>query len=171
MYKLARRGVAVRKAARPVHIAALEICNIRLPEIEFNVTCSAGTYVRTLAAEIGDTLGCGAHLSSLRRTASSGFSIHQALTPDQLDERRRSETLPECLIPMAQALTGMPAVTAGRDLAGKIAHGAPLDWDDIPRPAADDAPYIKIVDRSSTLLAVVERRDDRQSYKYCCVFQ
>jgi tRNA pseudouridine55 synthase len=84
LYKLARQGKVVEREARFVHVYAHEIRAIRPQEIDFRVICSKGFYVRTYAHEIGKELGCGAHLSELRRTKSGRFSVEGALTIDAL---------------------------------------------------------------------------------------
>jgi tRNA pseudouridine55 synthase len=80
LYTLARRGEDVELKARPVHIAQFEITNIDLPVISFKIICSTGTYIRSLAHDLGAALGCGAYLSSLRRTAIGEFLVDDALT-------------------------------------------------------------------------------------------
>lgn len=80
LYKLARQGKTVEREPRFVHVFGHEIQNVRLPEIDFRVTCSKGFYVRTYAHDIGLDLGCGAHLRSLRRTKSGRFTLDHAVT-------------------------------------------------------------------------------------------
>jgi tRNA pseudouridine55 synthase len=84
LYKLAREGKVVEREPRCVHVYAHEIRKIRLPEIDFRVICSKGFYVRTYAHDIGQELGCGAHLSGLRRTKSGRFSVEGAVTVEAL---------------------------------------------------------------------------------------
>jgi len=84
LYKLARQGKTVEREPRFVHVYAHEVQAVRLPAIDFRVVCSKGFYVRTYAFDIGEDLGCGAHLQSLRRTKSGRFSADQAVTVDQL---------------------------------------------------------------------------------------
>jgi tRNA pseudouridine55 synthase len=84
LYKLAREGKVVEREPRCVHVYAHEIRKIRLPEIDFRVICSKGFYVRTYAHDIGQELGCGAHLSDLRRTKSGRFSVEGAVTIEAL---------------------------------------------------------------------------------------
>ena len=78
LYELARRGDAVELEARPVHIAAFMITRVALPELDFRVVCSTGTYIRSLAHDFGQALGCGAYLSSLCRTRIGEFTLEQA---------------------------------------------------------------------------------------------
>jgi tRNA pseudouridine55 synthase len=84
LYKLARQGKTVEREPRFVHVYAHEIQAVRLPEIDFRVVCSKGFYVRTYAFDIGNELGCGAHLKSLRRTKSGRFTLENAVTVDDL---------------------------------------------------------------------------------------
>jgi tRNA pseudouridine55 synthase len=84
LYKLAREGKIVEREPRCVHVYAHEIRKVRLPEIDFRVICSKGFYVRTYAHDIGQELGCGAHLSALRRTKSGRFTVEGAVTVEAL---------------------------------------------------------------------------------------
>jgi len=84
LYKLARQGKEVAREPRFVHVYAHEIQALRLPEIDFRVVCSKGFYVRTYAHDIGQELGCGAHLKSLRRTKSGRFNVEGAITVEEL---------------------------------------------------------------------------------------
>ena len=84
LYKLAREGKVVAREPRFVHVYAHEIQAVRLPEVDFRVICSKGFYVRTYAHDIGEELGCGAHLSALRRTKSGRFSVDRAVSLDEL---------------------------------------------------------------------------------------
>ena len=87
LYKLARQGKPVQKPERKIQISAIEIVNIQLPDVRFEVECSAGTYIRALCSDIGTVLGCGAHLKELRRLESSGFTLTEALTLDEVEAR------------------------------------------------------------------------------------
>jgi tRNA pseudouridine55 synthase len=91
LYKLARKGQEVERAPRPVKVTGYEISRIALPEIDFTVDCSKGFYVRTYAHEIGARLGCGAHLSALRRTRSGKFNLERAITIETLKSAPREE--------------------------------------------------------------------------------
>lgn len=86
LYKLAREGKVVEREPRLVHVYRHTISRIESPEIDFSVVCSKGFYVRTYAHDIGETLGCGAHLQELRRTKSGRFSVNGAITVDELRE-------------------------------------------------------------------------------------
>lgn len=91
LYKLARQGKTVEREPRFVHVYGHEILALRLPEIDFRVACSKGFYVRTYAHDIGQDLGCGAHLCALRRTKSGRFSVDGAITIEELKTLPRPE--------------------------------------------------------------------------------
>ncbi len=84
LYKLARKGLTVEREPRFVHVYASEIREIRLPEIDFRVVCSKGFYVRTYAHDIGEALGCGGHLTALRRVKSGRFDLSRAVPVDEI---------------------------------------------------------------------------------------
>ncbi len=89
LYKLARKGQTVEREPRLVHVYHYEIQDVSLPVVEFRVVCSKGFYVRTYAHDIGESLGCGAHLSDLRRTRSGRFDLERSVTFEQLKEGPR----------------------------------------------------------------------------------
>ncbi len=178
LYKLARQGRPVQKPARQVHITAIEITAVALPEVFFQVTCSAGTYIRSLCADIGRELGCGGHLARLRRTCSSGFGLAAALSLDELERRVTNPNDGWPIISPAAALPEMATHIADEAAAGKINKGIPLTGDDVPAPQAQarcnwgshDGNLIKIVDSRQRLLAVVRYEPQKDGYQYCCVF-
>src|SRR5437867_8419460 len=93
LYKLARQGKVVEREPRLVHVYRYTIGRIALPEIDFSVLCSKGFYVRTYVLDIGEVLGCGAHLKSLRRTRSGRFDVANALSVDEMKNATREEIL------------------------------------------------------------------------------
>jgi len=97
LYKLARQGKVVEREPRLVHVYRYTIDRIGLPDIDFSVLCSKGFYVRTYAHDIGETLGCGAHLKSLRRTKSGRFDLANAINVAQIKDATREEILSRLL--------------------------------------------------------------------------
>jgi tRNA pseudouridine55 synthase len=101
LYKLARQGKVVERDPRLVHVYRYSVDRIGLPDIDFTVLCSKGFYVRTYAHDIGETLGCGAHLKSLRRSKSGRFDVAKAISVDEIrnvapeEVLKRVLTLPE----------------------------------------------------------------------------
>ena len=172
LYKLARQGTPVSKPARTVHIRSLRIREVEPPRIRFEVLCSAGTYVRTLCADIGKALGCGGHLESLKRTGSSGFLLEDALRLSEVEQLAAQGDLAPHVIAMSEALKGLPTVVADHRLEAKVNHGIPLTFGDIsPEHLGGHVSYVKIVNRRQGLLAVVQPKKGSKKYDYCCVFQ
>ena len=101
LYKLARKGIEIVREPRKVHITSYEVTRIELPEVDFTVNCSKGFYVRTYAHDIGAKLGCGAHLSNLRRTRSGKFTLDRAVTVADLKTVAREDLL-KSLISLAE---------------------------------------------------------------------
>ena len=107
LYKLARQGKTVEREPRFVHIFAHEIKKMALPEVEFRVVCSKGFYVRTYAFDIGNDLGCGAHLKALRRTKSGRFTLEHAVTVQDLLDKPASEITAKILsLPTVSRMRG-----------------------------------------------------------------
>ena len=103
LYKLARKGIEIERDPRPVRISELTFTGYELPFVHFRVVCSKGTYVRTLCADLGTRLGCGAHLHALRRLASGRFSVDGAVTIDTIKTWEREHLLAN-MIPLTQVL-------------------------------------------------------------------
>jgi tRNA pseudouridine55 synthase len=157
-------------------VNAITVTWIDLPDIGLELTCSSGTYVRTLCADMGRVMGCGGHLARLRRTTSSGFGIEQAITLNALQEMESGSRLANTLIAMNAALSSMPMLMADNDLLERIAHGVRLRVEDLP---ADLSPiamtpglgnYMKVVNADLELKAVLTANADGTAYDYCCVF-
>ncbi len=171
LYKLARSGKPIQKPAREIFISSIRVSQIEFPFIWFEVCCSAGTYIRTLCADIGKTLGCGGHLKELRRVKSSGFSIDEAIPLPGLNGFTKSEKIEDSIIGMADALRGMPLYMADTGMVEKINFGKELNKKDFRSDLSQEASgYIKIVDEKNKLCAVLDVNRIRRTYKYCCVF-
>jgi tRNA pseudouridine55 synthase len=125
LYRAARRGQAVEAPARLVRVDVFDIPRLDGPRFGFEVTCSGGTYVRSLVADAGERLGCGAHLTSLRRTAIGPFVVDAARSPDD----------PGPPLPLEGAVGHLPAVTLHPDEAEAASHGRILG------PAGLTGPY------------------------------
>jgi tRNA pseudouridine55 synthase len=171
LYKLARGGKPIRKAARRIRIEKIDILDLEPPGVTFEVDCSAGTYIRTLAADIGNVLGCGAHLDQLRRIECCGFDVENAVTLEALERLVDSGEVAGSIIGMSDALPEMAERFAGNDLIKSLRHGAAMTTEDI-FPPPHDAPegWVKVVDATGALVAVLSHTSGSATYKYCCVF-
>jgi tRNA pseudouridine55 synthase len=132
LYKFAREGKSVERAPRKVTVWSIQVTDFVRPamvdaqhlvEAELVVCCSSGTYIRTLCADIGEVLGCGAHMSALERTKIGRFSIEQAVTTDDLKEAKAAGQLENLLISIEEALADMPAAVVSAEDVDKLLHG------------------------------------------------
>jgi tRNA pseudouridine55 synthase len=149
-YKMARKGEEVALAARPVTVREFTVLDVRrdgdVIDVDASVTCSSGTYIRALARDLGASLGCGGHLTALRRTRVGPYDLPMARTLDQLAEK------PE-ILPMGEAVAAVfPRRDVSADDARKVAHGGRL-------PAAGLGPGpVGVFAPDGTLLALVEEQ-------------
>ena len=125
LYELARQGIEVEREARDVTIHALDMLGLEGDVLRLRVSCSKGTYIRVLAADIGQALGCGAHLTALRRTQVGDLVLERSVTLSQLelqDEVQRGTHL----LPVDALLQSLPAVHLAADEANRFSHGNPV---------------------------------------------
>lgn len=125
LYKLARRGVAVERSPRRVRIDEIEAVQVAPPEVVIRVRCSKGTYVRTLAEDIGAALGCGAHLRALRRTASGRFRVEDAASLEALEALPAGERRARVL-PLRVLIEGLPLASLDAAAAARLRQGQAL---------------------------------------------
>lgn len=130
-YDYARRGIDVPRTPREITIHALELLDWTPPDATLAVSCSKGTYVRTLAADLGDALGCGAHLGALQRTASGGFDIADAVTLEALEAM--AEPLRDAaLLPARVLVDHLPRLAVSGDVARRFVQGQAVAAEPLP---------------------------------------
>lgn len=152
LYKFARQGIMVQKESRPVQVFSFEIFEMRLPEVDFRVHCSKGTYVRSLVHELGLNLGCGGHVKGLRRTRNGPFNIEQAMKIEILDEVLKTERLSEVIISVEKALDHIPAIEIDNEMAKELRNGHPVLVDRLKelmesqgRESDPELPYLRLL--------------------------
>ena len=125
LYRLARQGLTVERQPRNIVIYSIEMLGFEGNELTLDVHCSKGTYIRTLAEDIGEELGCGAHIVALRRTVAQPFDDSALITLPELEEisQQGPAVLDNLLLPIDSALPGWPRVTLNPEMAGYIKHG------------------------------------------------
>lgn len=161
LYKLARMGQEVERAPRPVEIHAIELLSFTPPFVSIRVTCSRGTYVRTLADDIGALIGCGAALKELRRTASGPFEISAAHTLEELERAvLEGEVSSFCITPYSSLahLRDIPLTEAG---VAKISFGRSPLWSETAVEGGmppGELPLVRL-SRTGTLVAVAMLSD------------
>lgn len=119
LYEYARAGIEIERKPREITIYSLSAEKLEGDELTLDVRCSGGTYIRTLAEDIGKALGCGAHLTALRRTASGAFSLDQAVSLEKLEETQRMTAL----LPPDTLVAHLPRLDVDAETARQLAHG------------------------------------------------
>lgn len=154
LYHAARNGEEVERATRRVRIDQLDLLEFSPGKIRIAIACSKGTYIRSLIADLGSDLGCGAHMSELRRTRSGVFSLAQAHDLDRLDNFT--------LVPMEQA-TQLPRVIVAPDLIAKVRNGLQMPPEALGiRP--EDYDRFQILDEQVQIVAVGHVEDNKTLY-------
>ena len=154
LYKKARRGEEIERRPRSVTIYSLELVDLDATNetAELEVVCSAGTYVRTLAHDIGEVLGCGAHLAALRRTASGGFTESDAIPLEAVDRSR--------LRPIGDAVRELPRVEVDETTARAVRHGRALSVTSAVSLDLEEGAMVALFFSESLLGVYVRRGDD-----------
>ena len=153
LYKLAHQGKEIERQPRTVHIYAIELLRLDADadELEIDVRCSKGTYIRTLAEDIGKTLGCGAHLSALRRTAAGPFELAHAVSLTELEHLAEDgfEELDALLLPMEHALDNWPVVRLSDNSAHYVRQGQAVQV-----PKAPSSGWVRLFEGESKFIGV-----------------
>ncbi|MBQ1596867.1 MAG: tRNA pseudouridine(55) synthase TruB, partial [Clostridia bacterium] len=164
LYDLARQGVEVEREARPVTIFELELLpdgtdgtDPSAGEYVLDVTCSGGTYIRTLIDDIGATLGCGASMAALLRTQVGVFTLDRAVTLEDLEDARDAGTLDERVMPLEEALCFLDAVTVTAPQGNRFRNGGELFLDRLHFPETpDDGALLRVVSQNQEFLGLGE---------------
>ncbi len=131
LYKLARKGLEVERKPRPVEVFDLNLLDYNGQDLTLDIHCSKGFYIRSLAMDVGELLGCGAHVSKLRRTAAGRFDIRDAIRFEQLEDMELSERLQQ-LLPVDAGIESMPRVCFGPDAWHYFRQGQTVRAEDLP---------------------------------------
>jgi len=160
LYKLARQGQVVERTAREIDIHSLDLLSFIPPLVSFRVVCSRGTYVRTLADDMGEMLGCGAALKELRRIASGPFEISASVSLEGLEQAARLGALETLTVSPYAALSHLPDVPLNDSGMDLVRHGRSPEWHDTEQSAptaCEGGPLVRLT-RNGTLIAVAECR-------------
>lgn len=126
LYELARKGIEIEREARPVTIYTLDLLSFDGETAVLDCACSKGTYMRVIAADLGEMLGCGALMSDLRRTLAAGFSLDDCLTLEQIREEAANGTVAQHILPVDRVLGCYPSVTVTDAQANRFRNGGAL---------------------------------------------
>jgi tRNA pseudouridine55 synthase len=154
-YELARKHIAVELAPVRIQVYELTLLEVNGSDARLRVHCSGGAYMRSIAHDLGQALGCGAHLTELRRLASGEFEIDQARTLEQLEALAAGERLVDAFVPAEKLLPAFPSVFVDDMTAAQVRNGR--NFPASPFRAGPPAKYVKAVTRSGALVAIGER--------------
>ncbi len=168
LYRLARKGIEIERDEREIEIFDIKIEEINSPFISFRVSCSKGTYIRTLTKEIGRRIGCGGHLFKLRRIRSGPFALENAISLQNLREIIKKEELYNWLIPLKYLLREMPELVGDEDMLRKVRHGMGLTVRDLlmkSLPEFHKGQCLKISSTEGRLVAILKSNIHREDIK------
>ncbi|HEX9795391.1 MAG TPA: tRNA pseudouridine(55) synthase TruB [Anaerolineales bacterium] len=157
-YELARAGKAPQLAPRQVTIYELDVRGYDPPDLQLRIRCSSGTYIRSLAFDLGRRVGMGAHLAGLRRTAVGGFTLDQAVSPDEVRAAAAAGELAKLVRPPAEALPGWPLVRLEGEALTRVRHGQSVE-------AAAAEGMALGMDDAGQLVALLEAAPDGGSWQ------
>ena len=166
LYKLARNGITIPREPVKITVYSIDFIKKEGAQVFFKVSCSAGTYIRTLSHDIGEKLGCCAHMVSLTRTQVGLFDLERTLTLEELKAANEDGSLCEKLFPLEEALNFLPAIRVKEEYLESISHGVALS-----KCSLDDLPdqlkmghYFRVLGNNDKILAVVEAVVNQDSY-------
>ena len=153
MYAYTRKGINLEPATKEVTIKSLKLLDMDGSEVEFELACTAGTFARSLAHDIGRDYGCGAHLVRLQRTKSGEFPIEKAIRIMDGTNFHTREHFLENVIPLRDLLGGIPSIVVSAGEKDKLIHGIDLNM----LTSAWDAPEYRLLDETGDLVAIAAR--------------
>lgn len=175
LYELARQGKVVDRAPRPVVIYQLSIDAICLPRVTMTVSCSKGTYIRTLCHDIGERLGCGGCMEQLTRTRAAGFDLEESLTLDEIERLTGEGKIGQRIITVEEALKSYPALHTRPEADGLVHNGNPCfprqltgsgeEEAEQPSQSPKDGQMVRMYDSGGQLIGVYEYEERRRFWK------
>lgn len=172
LYELAREGKTVERKARPVKILEIQILEMDLPRVRMKVSCSKGTYIRTLCHDIGKKLGCGGCMESLIRTRVSSFEIADAKTLGEIEEIKRDGKLDETLVPIDEMFPAYPKIVVKESWKAFAKNGNQLE----PKMLTDgnmtseDGTAVRLYDEEGRFIAIYQWKEKDRQYHIVKMF-
>ncbi len=166
LYKMARNGVTISRDPVTIHIYSLEFLGMKGNEVTFRTHCSSGTYIRTLCHDLGQKLGCGAHMSQLIRERVGSFDLKSSLTLDELKHAQTDGSLSGKLLQTDQALSFLPEIRISPDRVESIVHGVALTKSAICKASHRFKPGMnfRVTSENNPLVAIVVPLVDQDAF-------
>lgn len=166
LYQLARAGKVVERQTRPVEITAIQIERMELPRVTFTVSCSKGTYIRTLCYDIGSRLGCGGCMEHLTRTRVGRFGIEESLRLAELERLRDEGRLGEVIIPVDQMFLQLPAICTIQEADKLVHNGSPLITAQLKPELLKSLPeQLRVYDSQKNFIGIYEYNGQTDRYQ------
>lgn len=165
LYELAREGKEVERKSRQVKIYEIEILEYSLPKVRFRVSCSKGTYVRTLCGDIGEKLGCGGCMDSLLRTRVERFELKDSLTLKQIEKLAKEERILEILLPVDRVFEQYVKANTKEIFDRLVYNGNPVMPEQLERKTDKTTKIIRLYDSRNTFIGIFERKDGAEIFK------
>lgn len=163
LYELARKGIEVERKARPVTIYDIVIKEIALPRVRMEVTCSKGTYIRTLCHDIGEKLGCGGCMESLLRTKVSRFELQDAWTLKEVQKKKDAGKLEELVVPIDAMFTQYQAVTLKEEYESFVLNGNLFLMKHVKEPITVEVnEQVRVYDGQGQFLAIYKFQEEKR---------
>ena len=163
LYEYAREGKTVERTPRPVEIYELSIDRIELPRVTMTVSCSKGTYIRTLCHDMGQALGCGGCMESLVRTRVGNFYLEEAITLQELEQKRDRDELDSCIVTVEDIFRDLPSVRTGEPFDVLVHNGNRIRSHMLDR--IPSGKQVRMYDSSGTFIGLYEADPVRKDYK------
>lgn len=173
LYELARAGKEIEREARPVEILEISVDRIDLPRVTMTVSCSKGTYIRTLCYDVGRKLGCGACMEYLLRTRVDRFMLKDSLKLSEIEALRDAGKVEDHLFGIDEAFTALPKLTAIPDTdADRLLHNGNPIVPELLTGEADDVvhPQVRIYDSEDTFIGIFHYQEEKRRYKPWKIF-
>jgi len=171
LYELAREGKVVERKARPVKILDIRIIEMDLPRVRMEISCSKGTYIRTLCHDIGEQLGCGGCMESLIRTRVSAFQIKDAKTLEEIGALKQEGMLEEILVPIDEMFPLYPKITVKDDWKAFAKNGNPLDEKMLKdADGQEEGRHVRLYDESGKFIAIYQWKEKEKKYHIVKMF-
>lgn len=164
LYELARAGQVIEREPRLVTIHGITIQSVELPRVTFDVSCSKGTYIRSLCRDIGEKLGCGAVMEKLVRTEVKGFTIEESLTLDEVEKARDDGTLMQHILTTDKLMPDIPELHIAEKGVKLLANGNKLSADAFAENKIHRDTYVKVFDENGRFAALYEYSDEKRQY-------
>ena len=166
LYELAREGKTVERKARKIQIDEIRIDKIELPRVTMTISCSKGTYIRTLCNDIGEKLGCGACMEHLLRTRVGEFSLENCLRIEDLQEAKEAERLEDCLIQVDSLFENYPGLSFLTEYSKYADNGNRLAQHMVKKmPKIDDKAMVRIYNEEGVFYGIYQYEEKSRDFK------